>query len=189
VDVNVNVTAIFPTGTTGSVSVWVATEALSPGQITALGYPDPATAFTGRETAFLITDIRINRTITAGSPPTVEINMTVPSPDATAYFWNDTIMDWQPFPNQTVVPVGGTFVLRMQIGVELMGTPFVITIPAPPPAVGGILDLETATGKAGAAMIAIGVALLVASLVAYKRLGRERASLAATTPSPGGAEY
>ncbi|MCE4613460.1 MAG: hypothetical protein F7C07_06480 [Desulfurococcales archaeon] len=177
----VNITVVFPTGVTGSVNVSIASSPLTPAQVVSLGATDPSTAFTGREQAFLLTDLKVDHLAVSGGTPVTNVSFSVPSPDARAYFWNDTANEWQAFPNQTIESIPGGFALVLSIHQELLGTPFVVTVPAPPPAVGGILDLETSAGRAGLAMVIIGVALIVASLVAYKKFGRIQPSMTTAT--------
>lgn len=157
-------TPVFPTGVSGQVSVWFPTETLSPAQAMALGASDP----TDLGWIYMIFDLRVNWTVTGGTP-IVYIYIEVPNPETKAYMWDGT--QWVLFPTQEVVLIGGKAYLKLTVTQQLTGTLFTLTAPAP---VGGEL-VEPGMSKTGLVLVAIGLALILASIVLYRfSLGRQR---------------
>ena len=156
-------TPVFPPGVSGQVSVWFPAETLSPAQAMALGASDP----TDLGWIYMIFDMIVNWTVTGGTP-TVYIYIQVPNVETKAYMWDGT--QWVLFPTQEVVLIGGKAYLKLTVTQQLTGTLFTLTAPAP---VGGEL-VEPGMSKTGLVLIAVGLALILTSIILYRLGLRER---------------
>lgn len=163
--VEVNVTPIFPPGSSGSVTVMVS-DPLSTAQLVSLGASDPSTL----GTVYLALDLIITWSVT-GANPTVYVDFEVPGTNIRAYYWDGS--SWVLFPGQNVIVKDGKTVLRVPVTSQLTGTPVALLSPAP---VGGTLAVHGAQGTSivGLAIVAVGAALVAASAALALRRRHQR---------------
>ena len=153
-----NVSVVFPPGSSGTVEVLVAN--VTENQLLALGAGSPR----GLEVQAII-DLKVNKSYT-GSPPVVTLSFQVENSNIRAYYWTGS--EWQEYPDQTMQEVDGTYILTVTITAGSIFDPPII-LGSPARIIGGILLPGSNASIVSLVLMITGIILVIASLIVLKK--------------------
>lgn len=153
-----NISVMFPSGTTGTVEILVAN--ITENQLLALGAGSPR----GLSIQAMI-DLKVDKNYT-GEPPVVTLEFLVESSDIQAYYWTGT--EWQEYPDQTIEAIEGGYLLTVTITAGSIFDPPII-LGSPAKIVGGILIPGTSISIVSLVLMIAGIILVMMSLIVLKK--------------------